>query len=57
MYIDTKERGLIHEPSNLANKPLYDLLAKYQSALDGSRLYDDLIDVYQSQECEVVVNG
>lgn len=57
MYIDTKERGLIHEPSNLANKPLYDLLAKYQSTLDGSRLYDDLIDVYQSQECEVAVNG
>lgn len=48
-YIDTKERGLVYETLNDTHKPLYHFLKKYQQALDGSRLYDDLIDVYQSQ--------
>lgn len=52
MFIDTKERGLILEPMNPENKPLFDVLVKYQSTIDGSRLYDDLIDVYENQELD-----
>ena len=52
MYIDTKCKALILEPMNPENKPLYDYLAKYQSTLDGSRLYDDLVDVYVNQELD-----
>ncbi|MDQ0176030.1 hypothetical protein [Bacillus chungangensis] len=52
MYIDTS-RGMIHEPVNPINKPLFNFLEKYQPSLDGSRLYDDLIDVYLSQEIDL----
>lgn len=52
MYVDTKERGLILEPLNPDNKPLFHFIVKYQPTLDGSRLFDDLIDVYQAQEFE-----
>lgn len=52
MYVDTKERGLILEPMNPVNRPLFDFIAKYQTTLDGSRLFDDLIDVYVSQELD-----
>ena len=52
MYIDTKERGLLLEPMNPSNKRLYDVLVKYQSSLDGSRLYDDLIDIYVDAELD-----
>ncbi|MDE3837902.1 hypothetical protein C0966_00570 [Bacillus methanolicus] len=53
MYIDTKSRGLIYEPANPVNRPLFDFLSKYQSTLDGSRLYDDLIDIYLTQEFDL----
>jgi hypothetical protein len=53
MYIDTKSRGLIYEPINPVNKPLFYFLSKYQSTLDGSRLYDDLIDIYLTQEFDL----
>lgn len=52
MYIDTKERGFIYEPIATLNKPLFDVLVKYQSTIDGSRLYDDLIDVFVNQELD-----
>lgn len=52
MYVDTKERGLILEPMNPANKPLFEFIAKYQPVMDGSKLFDDLIDVYVNQELD-----
>lgn len=51
--IDTKSRGFIYGPSNPVNKPLYEFLEKHQAALDGSRLYEDLIDIYLSQEFDL----
>lgn len=50
MSLDTKERGIVYEPLNPLNLPLYETLKKYQSSLDGSRVYDDLIDVYINYE-------
>lgn len=50
MYIDTKERGFVYEPINPVNLLLYQFLEKHQSTLDGSRMYDDLIDVYLNLE-------
>lgn len=52
LYIDTKERGIIYEPLNPLNFPLYETLRKYQASLDGSRIYDDLIDVYINYEMD-----
>lgn len=52
LNIDTKHRGMIYEPVNPSNLPLFVFLNKYNASLDGSRLYDDLIDVYFSQELD-----
>lgn len=49
VYIDTKN-GPVWEPENPANKPLYELLAKHQPILDGSSLFEDLVEVYESLE-------
>lgn len=52
MYINTKNKGMIFEPINLSNRPLFIFLDRHNTALDGSRLYDDLIDIYVSQEMD-----
>ena len=52
MFLITKERGLLNEPANPSNLPLYNTLKKYQPTLDGSNVYDDLIDVYINQELD-----
>ena len=52
MYIDTKNKGLVYEPENISNRPLYTFLKRHQATLDGSRMYEDLIDIYESQEMD-----
>ena len=50
MYIETMNKGFVYEPSNPSNRPLFDFLCKHQTHLDGSHMYEDLIDIYESQE-------
>lgn len=45
--IDSKRR-LILEPRAVETSSLYDWLKKYQSTLDGSPAYEDLIEVYEA---------
>ena len=49
-YIDTKNRGIIESPENNVNLFLYKFLELHIKEFDGSRFYDDLIDIYEVQE-------
>ena len=44
---DTK-KGPVYEPVNPALKGLFEVLKKNAPALDGSRVFEDLVDVYES---------
>lgn len=52
MYINTKNKGMVFEPENISNRPLFVFLDRHQATLDGSRLYEDLVDIYHSQEMD-----
>ncbi|MDF2791331.1 MAG: hypothetical protein K0S80_4433 [Neobacillus sp.] len=44
---DTK-KGPVYEPDHPALNGMYELLKKHADTLSGSRLYEDLVDVYES---------
>ncbi len=50
MYFKTEVYGLIFEPKNPLNESLYYFLKQHRAALDGSRMYSDLVDIYLEQE-------
>lgn len=47
MYIDTK-KGLVCEPKAEETQSLYKWLEKYKAALDGSRAYEELVEIYEA---------
>lgn len=53
MYFESKTHGFVYEPTNPINKPLFAFLYEHHSSLGGSRMFDDLIEVYQSQELDL----
>lgn len=52
MYFDIKG-GAVFEPKEPKLLPLYRLLEKHAPALDGSLLFEDLVEVYESLEMDL----
>ncbi|WP_374717916.1 hypothetical protein [Neobacillus sp.] len=49
MYFDTK-KGPVYEPENQLLSNLYKVLEKHAPILEGSRLFEDLVEVYEDLE-------
>jgi len=47
MSFETKN-GPVYEPGNQVLNGMYKLLEKHAPSLSGSRLFEDLVDVYES---------
>ncbi len=47
MYFNTKN-GAVFEPKNPMLAGLYKLLEKHEPSLSGSRVFDDLVEVYET---------
>ncbi len=52
MYIDTK-KGLVCEPRAQETQSLYKWLEKYKDALDGSRAYEEMVEVYEALDYDL----
>lgn len=52
MYFETKN-GPVWEPSNQMLKSFYKVLEKNAPVLDGSRVFDDLIEAYEALEADL----
>lgn len=47
MYFDSK-KGPVYAPDRPELKSFYELLQKHHETLGGSRLFEDLVDVYET---------
>ena len=56
-YINAKDKGIVEEPTNPVLISFFNFLEKHQAALDGSRLYDDLLDIYLFLNDELAYGG
>ncbi|MBG9653707.1 MULTISPECIES: hypothetical protein [Cytobacillus] len=52
MYFNRK-KGAIFSPEDEKLLPFYNLLEKYQKSLDGSQIYADMVEVYESLETDL----
>lgn len=52
MYFDTK-KGPVYEPKNPVLRSLYEVLKKNEPVLGGSRLFEDLVDVYETLDFDL----
>ncbi|WP_102274059.1 hypothetical protein [Cytobacillus massiliigabonensis] len=52
MSFDTK-KGAVFEPTNPELKSFYEVLKKNAPVLDGSRVFEDLVEVYESLDFDL----
>lgn len=52
MYFET-DKGTVWEPENKELKSLYSVLEKHAPSLSGSRLFDELIEVYETLDSDL----
>lgn len=52
MSFDTKN-GPVYEPENQMLRSFYETLKKYAPVLDGSPVFDELVEVYEALEFDM----
>ena len=52
MYFETS-RGPVYEPDNKMLQGLYEVLKKNEPVLGGSRVFEDLVDVFETLDADL----
>ncbi|MEK4150022.1 hypothetical protein NST02_23550 [Robertmurraya sp. FSL W8-0741] len=52
MSFETK-KGIVYEPKNPELKSLYEVLKKNAPVLDGSRVFEELVEVYEALDFDL----
>ncbi|EFV74464.1 MULTISPECIES: hypothetical protein [Cytobacillus] len=52
MYFNRK-KGAIFSPEDSKLLPFYNLLEKYQKSLDGSAIYEEMVEIYEGLETDL----
>lgn len=52
MYFNRK-KGAIFSPEDSKLVPFYNLLEKHQKSLDGSELYEEMVEIYEGLETDL----
>lgn len=52
MYFNTKN-GPVYEPENAELRSFYNVIKKHSETLDGSPIFEDLVEVYSTLELDL----